>query len=206
MVPTRRVPLVLEDQPHGAEWVAPVFKESDGWRFEMVFTEQAGKVVVQELHITPESKKILPPGGLTKRRLEALRWNPLRREAIEAALRLSKNWEDIAATAGALVYGSDVARPGRRGHPDSFYADLAIRYEKLLTANVSSPVKVLAHQLGVSRQRAADLIFKTRRKGFLTPARRGRAEGRATQKAHDAIAAEKRRMRRPLRARRRLPA
>jgi hypothetical protein len=178
--------LRLEDQPHGAHWIAPVERRWGDWRVRVVFTEQRGHVVVQELHIKPASRKVLPDGGLTATALRALRLSVFQGEAKNFASYLSGLWDDIAPTAGTLIERSLDARPGRRGHPDRFYAELALAYEALVVAGEPAPIKRLAQKHHRSPARMRDLIHIARRKGFLTTARNGRAEGHATEKARAA--------------------
>jgi len=77
-------------------------------------------------------------------------------------------------------------RPGRAGHPDAFYAEVALRYA-VLAASTKSPVKALAAELKRSLETTRNLVYDARRKGFLTKASRGRAGGSPTPKALDTI-------------------
>jgi hypothetical protein len=89
--------------------------------------------------------------------------------------------EQLAGQIRALR--GDTRRPGRRGHDDRYYAELALAYE----AWQSTPdnLKVLAGQvhLTVSGLRAA--LHRARTKGFLTDAPRGRSGGMATDRAKE---------------------
>lgn len=77
-------------------------------------------------------------------------------------------------------------RPGRAGHPDTYYAGLAVRYEAWQTTG--APLEALVdgeHVSTVSALRAQ--LHTARRKGFLTDAPKGRAGGMATGKARDLL-------------------
>lgn len=89
--------------------------------------------------------------------------------------------EQLAGQIRALR--GDTRRPGRRGHDDRYYAELAVAYG----AWQSTPdnLEVLARQvhLTVSGLRAA--LHTARTKGFLTNAPPGRAGGMATDRARE---------------------
>jgi hypothetical protein len=65
-------------------------------------------------------------------------------------------------------------RPGRRGHPDSFYKEIAETYDRLLSEGVKNPTQQIATTRFVSRSTAAGWINQARRRGYLPPAKRGR--------------------------------
>jgi hypothetical protein len=67
------------------------------------------------------------------------------------------------------------ARPGRRGHPPSFFAGVAKRYDELRGDGERAPVAVIATEQKVSRNTAAGWVKRCRELGLLPPARPGRA-------------------------------
>jgi hypothetical protein len=66
------------------------------------------------------------------------------------------------------------ARPGRRGHAESFYAGIAERYNQLLSKGARNPTATIAAERFVSRSTAAGWISQARRREYLPPAQRGR--------------------------------
>ncbi len=66
-------------------------------------------------------------------------------------------------------------RPGRRGHPDQHYQDIARRYRELLSAGARNPTHLIAQENDVSRDTAAGWVAGARTRGYLPPARQGRA-------------------------------
>jgi transposase-like protein len=80
-------------------------------------------------------------------------------------------------------------RPGRRGRPDVFYAELAKQYVDLL-AEGSTPTKDLAERLGYSASSIRDLIHQARRRGLLTRASKGLAGGELTENARRLLSIE----------------
>jgi hypothetical protein len=77
-------------------------------------------------------------------------------------------------------------RPGRRGHPDDYYAQLAVDYQDWLRTGERLAGLAERHHMSESALRAA--LHTARRKDFLTPALRGRAGGTATDKARAVLA------------------
>jgi hypothetical protein len=72
-------------------------------------------------------------------------------------------------------------RPGRRGHPDDYYARLALEYEEWQRSG--DRLSVMAARRFLSEPALRASLGTARRKGFLTPAPPGRAGGSATEKA-----------------------
>lgn len=66
-------------------------------------------------------------------------------------------------------------RPGRRGHPEDFYRDIADRYRQLTIRGVRNPTKTIAEERKYSRNTVAGWVRRARQLGYLPPARRGRA-------------------------------
>jgi hypothetical protein len=66
-------------------------------------------------------------------------------------------------------------RPGRSGHPESFYMAVADRYRELRAAGITDPTKTLALQEGVNRATAAGWISQARAREYLGKAQPGKA-------------------------------
>lgn len=78
-------------------------------------------------------------------------------------------------------------RPGRTGHTDTYYAQIAALYADRVARRVTSPHKDIAKHLHVTPEYVRDLVHDARKRGMLTPAARGRAAGELTQKAMDLL-------------------
>jgi hypothetical protein len=79
-------------------------------------------------------------------------------------------------------------RPGRRGRPALFYAQLARSYTVALEADPAKPVPELKRRLEsdgiyLSISQIRDLLHQARRKGMLTRAPKGRPGGELTEDA-----------------------
>lgn len=156
----------------------------DGWRIRVVYASEDGAAVVRELHITPRTRKKTPPGGLTARRLRLVR--------ILQALPLAQRFADQVvrfpserAQVEGLIEGRLPPPSGRQRVPDELLALLSIRYAEILESGNNSPIAGLAKEFHYSKHRARDLVALARRYGFLEGAARGRAGGRATDKAFE---------------------
>ncbi|MDA8314742.1 MAG: hypothetical protein M0010_06145 [Actinomycetota bacterium] len=66
-------------------------------------------------------------------------------------------------------------RPGRSGHPDEHYRAVATRYIQLRASGVTSPTLTIARERGYSRDTVAGWVREARSRGYLPPARPGRA-------------------------------
>lgn len=62
-------------------------------------------------------------------------------------------------------------RPGRRGHPDSFFENVARRYRELRLDGHRAPVATIAGEAGVSRNTAAGWVKRARERGLLSQPR-----------------------------------
>lgn len=80
-------------------------------------------------------------------------------------------------------------RPGRKGRPDVFYAELAKQYVEVSTVS-STPTKDLAERLGYSPSSVRDFLHQARRRDLLSPAVKGMAGGELTNKAMWLLAAK----------------
>jgi hypothetical protein len=61
-------------------------------------------------------------------------------------------------------------RPGRRGHPDEFYRQIAARYVAVRAAGVRNPRVKMADEMHVSVHTVAGWIERARELGYLQPA------------------------------------
>ena len=66
-------------------------------------------------------------------------------------------------------------RPGRGGHPDDHYQAIANRYKALRADGVTNPTTTIARERQISRDTAAGWVRGARDRGYLPPARPGRA-------------------------------
>jgi hypothetical protein len=67
------------------------------------------------------------------------------------------------------------SRPGRRGHPDEHYEEIAARYTAMVLQGERYPTKRLSEHYHVSRSTAAGWVRGARERGLLERARPGRA-------------------------------
>ncbi len=74
-------------------------------------------------------------------------------------------------------------RPGARGTPDAYYADLAAAYVELCEGGSNNPNVELGNTLHLSSQTITNQVGEARRRGMLTRAGPGRAGGELTPKA-----------------------
>lgn len=126
-----------------------------------------------------------PTGALTTR------W--LRRLGQGAALgevdRLLEDWA-VSRFLGD-EWRRTVARPGRRGRGDAFYAEWAARYVDALE-NGGEPVRHLVHQETAEGRHTTEksvrgYLYQARRRGLLTAAPKGKAGGELTDKGRAAL-------------------
>lgn len=181
----------------GAYWRPGTFPEvmelSRGWKALYVIEVRNGRPEARELHLVhPDG---LPSsGGLSTRLVreeikvrehldEATRRMRELHEAVDAETQ--GRWERIPYVQAALEGLS--SRPGRRGHPDRFYAELAAAYVDRVKAGSRRPVADLAAQEYLSEDRVRTLVARARKKGFLTPAEPGKPGGELTARAEEML-------------------
>ena len=148
--------------------------------------------VVGLLILSQDGKSPITARRLAKVSIEGMRvrWRRTLAEANAGLARLTNLDEERRPGAQALLaraaeLGSG-RRPGRGGHPDAYYADIAVRYARFVLSS-RRPVRELAASLGISDESARNLVYATRKKGFLTQASAGRAGGTATARAVKAL-------------------
>ncbi len=76
---------------------------------------------------------------------------------------------DTAARDASPAKGPVRSRPGRAGHGDAFYRDVALRYRDLRSAGSAKPTQTIADERGVPRNTAAGWVRGARERGFLRP-------------------------------------
>lgn len=151
----------------------------DGWHIRYFIEERQGRPIVRELRVQSIDDDA-PEGGLTSRFMHKVRPS----EAVMRYLRGAR----IATETGLGRLFNDVKRdlianprrPGRHGHPDVYYADLAREYVALVNKPSRQPVKDLATSYGVQPERMRDWIAEARRRGLLTSPPKGQAGGALT--------------------------
>lgn len=84
---------------------------------------------------------------------------------------MDKAWDHAWGDLDPLRKGR---RPGRKGHPDSFYRKVAESYLTLRAHGISNPDKRIADELHYDRSTVAGWVRVCRARGYLPPARRGR--------------------------------
>jgi hypothetical protein len=120
-----------------------------------------------------------PPNGITVDVLRSLRVGPLH-AAVRAWLQLPPN-----AGPGIDVDRNELGgprRPGRRGRPDSFYAEWAARYVTAMREE-GPPLPRLREEYDFDMSTIRGFLYEARRRGLLTRAPSGRAGGELTAKA-----------------------
>jgi hypothetical protein len=173
------------DEAHGDDW-SVVFYEPDQGLLVHVTTRADGEVFDLRVGSTRER-------GITARRLRDIPFGELadvarRRPAvtIDQSVRLT-TLHDVWSSLSVRMERERTRRPGRRGRPDRYYAEIALAYESWVGTGQS--LSVLAAELGdlpVPTLRTALQIARTR--GFLTKAPgKGQKGGRVTDKARQLL-------------------
>ena len=86
----------------------------------------------------------------------------------------------MPSTAGLRRDFNRTPRPGRRGRPEKFYAEVAATYAAHLRD--PTPLKSTAAKLGIPEKTVRHFLAQARDRGLLTKAPRGRAGGQLTEK------------------------
>jgi len=174
----------LDDRDEdGSVAVAWSMGRADGGRGEMrVWYEEGGDRVARV--------QLSLPDGLSPKDLSRFAWarwlgiadatRRLREEGsdIPPALEDFRDWSEVVD----LMLGSKrprrrvthKGRPGRRGHPDSHYEDVAESYKEFLRLGKHNPTQEIARNSHVSRGTAAGWVRGARQRGYLEPAVPGR--------------------------------
>lgn len=137
----------------------------------------------------PATVQLSLPDGLTPSVLQRFPWARWLAVA-ESATRLPPSvalhdlWDtpqsaqldaavDSAAAGNRPPRGSG-GRPGRRGHPDPFYANIAARYVELRSQGSTNPTAQIARERHANRNTVAGWLRGARQRRYLPPARPGR--------------------------------
>jgi hypothetical protein len=164
------------------------------WTAWIRVVPERGEPVISEVCIASTDPET-PAGGLTARDIAAVR---LGRAFDEFRRHTRANFVDgvRALEPGGSFYirgfrsGGQPRRggPGRRGHPNSYYAEIAARYVAIVAKGSRTPIADLAQELFLTSDYVRDLVATARKRGLLTrPSRRGRAGGELTARALEAL-------------------
>jgi hypothetical protein len=126
-----------------------------------------------------------PWGGISLRLLRALPLGRLERDA-RTMLTRDETVTDVLPAA----WPKAGVRPGRRGHDDRFYADLAREYAAAVRTGSRSPNVDLARRRHLTAARVTALVSRARDKGFLTGTAPGKPGGELTAQARRALGME----------------
>ena len=129
----------------------------------------------------PRRAQVMVCEGLTPAALQRFPWKSMLTIA-DAALRTSP--DETLSDAGrrmnkafrlAFPDPDKPQRPGRRGLTDEFYRSVADEYRQLRAQGVNDPTNQLAQRHGYNRSTVAGWVSTARNRGYLPPARPGRA-------------------------------
>lgn len=202
----RRLP--VSRRPEG--WVQQPL--GDGWVASYRLMVKEGRPVIAEVRIHlddgrgqgnwSEAPADLPGEGVPAQALRRLGLK-VAKEQFAAFHRELERDREFATLVPPSTYALGSAlhsrRPGRKGHPESFYVLFALAYLDRLGKGSAHPIKDLAARPPVrisgyvsgrnvtSEASVRDIIHQARRKGFLTSSPPGRAGGHLTPKAKQAF-------------------
>lgn len=150
--------------PHTEEYVlVQAIKGHSGWLAEFYFRRLGtGQARLDAVTIRPDAKTPTT-GGVTGRMLRAVSVP----DAIQLVAEHASIGGDKPLADWAAAFESE-RRPGRRGRPDEFYAELAAEYVELVGQGLP-PVKTMAHRRSLSVSQVNNLIHEARRRGLLDP-------------------------------------
>jgi hypothetical protein len=158
------------------------FVNVQGFRAEMRLALQGGRLVVSELHVTPEGGA-LPPGGITSR---LLRYIPVhahvqrvRREDLESVV-LGTELEELLRAFDTPAPAPRASGPGRRPVATETLLDVADAYARAVKARSAHPTRDAAAALDMKMVRVRDYVHRARIRGLLTPSPQGRPGGTLT--------------------------
>lgn len=190
--------LELEDELPGEQWKTA---------YRMMLKD--GELVVAEVRVYPRDApgayvqtgagewsgdvSSLPKGGLPQVRLRQVRIG-------EARKRIAREIDSWRREAGSELDQQLTARgipveafvPRRTRERQRYLAEVARSYVMFVESGSRSPVVQLANELGVTRDRARDVLHDIRRAKLLTSPRKGVAGGQLTEKARQILAEEER--------------
>jgi len=167
--------------PAPYSWSSPTAGDQSGmWPFVVevqVWFDGSGQAT---------SVRVTPADGVSPTALHRFSWSRLlavadaanrtRPRAGQTLIEHVRASEPLG-TAVREVWGEDQRprRPGRKGHPETFYKAVADRYLALRMEGVTDPTAQLAKEREANRSTVAGWVSAARLKGYLPQARRGRA-------------------------------
>jgi transposase-like protein len=168
-----------------------VFHLEDGWACRLALEELGGAWEVSGVAVAPSRDLVdrdaepSPSSAITRRLLRDL---PLGGMAEELRRHVASH--PTAQRRHPRWVGQLDQRPGRRGRPDTFYAEVAHAYLELVETGTGAPVQELAASWGYSGSQVNNWLHEARRRELLTAAPRGRAGGSLTPAAVELLASE----------------
>jgi hypothetical protein len=177
-------------------WKAEGFPFKSGVEFDVPLGEwtvtytvilQGGALVFSEVHLHAESN--VPAGGATSAVCRSIVFSEVRQEVLERIGELVATYgQQLTEPQGLLdAFGmAELAKEAAQQNAprdEGYFTRIAARYADLVKAGNKRPVPVIAAELGRSARYITDCIRDGRKMGLLTPARKGRAEGKLTPKA-----------------------
>jgi hypothetical protein len=168
------------------------------WLMVVTLCEQDGSPVVERIEVRhdrwrgayedPENPRSvvfppLPNGGLPLRLLRSITFG----DALAAARKSLAGVSDDALALHGFSRATldEPRRPGRRGHPDLYYAEMAAAYVRSVERGSLRPVEDVAKAWGggYSATYIRSALHIARQRDLLTKVRRGVAGGALTAKA-----------------------
>lgn len=184
----------------------------DDWIVAYRLIPQGDQLIVAEVRIFPGQLNMfsgpepdeqtwarpIPDRGLTARGLRQIPLGKHLRLAQKEAAQEERMFESAPPSFQRFAWPleRDRRRPGPKGWPDQHYAKIAAAYVDALAGGSRRPVndatEFLKKQgLPYSKDRIRDAVSEARRRGLLTPAQRGRAGGRLTDRAQKLLEKER---------------
>jgi hypothetical protein len=169
----------------------------DAWVAVITLREQDGSPVIERVEVRPDRWSgayedpdnhsivfpALPKGGLPLRLLRSLTFGDALAAARKSLASVSDDALDLHGFSRASL--NEPRRPGRRGHPDRYYAEIAAAYVRIVERGSSRPAEDVAEERGDGYSAAyiRSVLHIARERGLLTKMRRGVAGGTLTAKS-----------------------
>lgn len=172
---------------HGVAGAQVIHRDFPGLVFEVALSDDGRlrSLAVNPYEWSDDVLEGMPE--LTSRLLRRVPLGEVQAVAARAITQLTERSHALGRWAQVL---RDTPRPGKRGRPDRFYAELAADYCSQLGSS-STPVKDLADAVGYSESQIRNLLYEARRRDLLSSSPSGRAGGSLTTRARELLAAEK---------------
>lgn len=173
---------------------------SDDWTAEYRLAMEKGRVVIAEVHIFPGdwiteqglAKALVPAGGVTTRILRSVSTGAHVDYYTELANVIRKQGRALADFGILTTMLSSrrlkprppgTPRRGRKPLSDEVLLKAAQAYFHARKAGAPAPIVAAAKATKMSEARMRDLIYRARRRGFVTPTFQGRGGGNLTPEA-----------------------